>query len=102
LPVSCILLIDNCSAQTKLDKEKIPENLIIIYLPPNITSHFQPAHMGMIASLKFAYRVLLLQTLLDIFDQPNGFKKVAVARFKQPKGCSSMVYMEENLLYWMQ
>jgi hypothetical protein len=48
--------------------------------------------MGMIASLKLGYRVLLLQTLLDVFDQPNGFKKVEVAHLKQPKGCCGMVY----------
>ena len=58
--VICVLLIDNCSAQTKLDESKIPAKLIILYLPPNVTSCFQPADMGMIALSKVGYRVLLL------------------------------------------
>jgi hypothetical protein len=65
---------------------------MIMYLPPNLTSRFQPADMGVITSLKVGYKILLLRTLLDVFDQKDGFKKAERARLKRPKGCRGMLY----------
>lgn len=53
----CFLVINNCSVQTKLDMTKIPERIIILYLPPNVTSQAQPADMGIIGTLKVGYKV---------------------------------------------
>jgi hypothetical protein len=47
----CILILDNCPAH-KVNKSLLPRWCHIIFLPPNMTSNFQPADMGMIASFK--------------------------------------------------
>ena len=54
--VYCILLLDNYSAHN-VSKDKYSRYIIILFLPPRVTSWHQPADMGMIASLKVGYRV---------------------------------------------
>jgi hypothetical protein len=92
--VVCVLLICNCSPQTNLEKKFPREFINTISLPPNAISCFQPANMGMIALLELGYKVLLLGTLLDIFDQPEGFKKVQGGTFKATKG------MPRHAIWW--
>ena len=75
--VPCIILFDNFSAQKLSDEEfsALEErNFFICFLPPNITSKNQPADMGMIASLKVGYKTLMINQLLDLFDEEGGFK----------------------------
>jgi hypothetical protein len=68
------LLLDNTSVQTNLDLSVLPENLHMMYFPPNVTNTYQPADMGMIASLKVGYKLEMLGRLLAIFDLEGGFQ----------------------------
>ena len=81
---ACILILDNCSAHD-VDKNSVPKYLIIIFLPPNVTNRHQPADMGMIASVKVGYRIIMLNELLSIFDSEGGYKEAATARALQKK-----------------
>jgi hypothetical protein len=69
--VKAVLLMDNCSAHD-IDASDVPANLLLIFLPPNMTSMHQPADMGMIASLKVGYKMGMLTKLLAIFDTKGG------------------------------
>jgi hypothetical protein len=67
----------NCSAHKLPDnemKELERKNIFIKFLPPNLTSKRQPADMVMIASLKVGYKSLMLNELLDLFDEGGGFE----------------------------
>ena len=87
----CILILDNCTAH-KIDVSHISDRIIIVFLPKNVTNKHQPADMGMIASLKVGYRVIMLGKLLDVFDQEGGYEKAADTRGKQPRGCRGLDY----------
>jgi hypothetical protein len=76
---NCILILDNCTAH-KIDMTLLPTWFHLIFLPPNMTSNFQPADMGMIASLKIGYKATMLQKLLDIFDAEGGYEGAANQR----------------------
>ena len=89
--VTCILLLDNCSAHD-IDMTQLPKKLIIKFLPPNVTNTHQPADMGMIASLKLGYKSLYLRILLDIFDSDGGYEQAAIRRNKQKRGCKGIHY----------
>jgi DDE superfamily endonuclease len=60
----CILLLDNCPGH-KIDLALMPNWCHVLFLPPNLTSNFQPADMGMIASLKIGYKASMLRKLLN-------------------------------------
>lgn len=49
-----VLLLDNFSGH-QLEASLIPRNVIVLFFPPNMTSHIQPADMGMISTLKTGY-----------------------------------------------
>ena len=72
--VIAILILDNCTAHNGLDDPQVckeyglPAKLIVIFLPPNVTSRAQPADMCIIACLKVGYRVLMLEELLQLYD----------------------------------
>ena len=74
-----LLILDNCSAHN-IDLGKLPPHVKIMFLPPNMTSKHQPADMGMIASLNFGYKVIMLGKLLDIFDIEGGYEAATLAR----------------------
>ena len=81
--VPCVVLLDNCSAHKLSDDEFATFTTLkcyIKFLPPNLTSKFQPVDMGMIAALKVECRVAYLNALLDIFDEEGGFKFSAQRR----------------------
>ena len=63
-----------------------PSWLKIIFLPPNLTAHCQPADQGMISSLKAGYKCTMLEKLLSIFDAEGGYEKAAKERLKLTKG----------------
>ena len=68
---------DNCSVHKLSDEEfDVLEirNAFVRFLPPNITNKRQPDNMGMIASLKVGYKTLMINQLLDLFDEEGGFK----------------------------
>jgi len=91
--VRCILLLDNCSAHD-IDLEEVKAftkgKLIIFFFPPNVTNTHQPADMGMIASMKVGYRVIMMTKLLDLFDAEGGYEQAYCARRRQPKGCQGL------------
>ena len=65
---NAVLLLENCSAQTDLNSDQLPDRLTVVYLPPNMTSNHQPEDMLMIASLKVGYKKTLLSNLFSVFD----------------------------------
>lgn len=44
-----ILILDNCPCHLKIVLTDVPENIVIIYLPENLTSRHQPCDLGIIA-----------------------------------------------------
>jgi hypothetical protein len=99
--VWAILLLDNCSAHHGLDDGILPDKLIIIFFPPNLTNRHQPCDMGIIAAIKVGYRLILLRTMLAIFDEENGYEKVAQLRSTRRPGCRASI-TEANRRYLMQ
>lgn len=93
--VPCLVLLDNCSAHKLTDEEfqaYEDQKVYIHFFPPNLTSKHQPADMGMIAALKVGYRTLYLSSLLELFDEENGYEMAAERRKKQPAGCKGLAY----------
>ena len=90
--MNAILLLDNCSAHTLSDekKSKLPNQISIFFLPPNVTNTHQPYEMGMIASIKVGYKVTLLEQLLSIFDIEGGYLRAYAERNKQNRGCKGV------------
>lgn len=64
--VPTILLLDNFSGQTNLNKRSLPQNLEKVYFPEKVTNKHQPADIGTIANLKVGYKVSMLEMLLSI------------------------------------
>jgi hypothetical protein len=48
--------------------------------------------MGIISGVKIGYRLVLLRTLLAIFDQRDGYGKAAEIRDDQPRGARGVKY----------
>lgn len=88
--LKAVLLLDNCSANTNLGETKLPKKLIIRFFPPLVTSHHQPADMGIIATIKVGYRTLMLVRLLALFDEPDGFENAEQARKRRRRGCRGL------------
>lgn len=74
----CLLVMDNCGPHgTELVD---PDGQIeVIFLPPNVTSVYQPMDAGVIAMLKKNYRYRLLLRMLDIFDERVDRREAAKA-----------------------
>ena len=70
--VTFIILIHNCTSYI-MDLSQLPNNLNILFLPPNVTNLHQPTYIWMIAALKFGYNSLYIHSILLIFDKPGGF-----------------------------
>lgn len=62
MPPKAILLVDNCTAHENLKTDD--GNIIIVALPPNVTSVLQPMDQSPIRSTKMEYRKLLLQSVV--------------------------------------
>jgi len=91
--VPCCVLLDNCSAHKLSDAEFAvyrEQKIYIEFLPPNLTSQYQPADMGMIAALKVGYKTIMLTKLLSIFDEDGGYQSAFERRKKQPPGCKGI------------
>jgi DDE superfamily endonuclease/Tc5 transposase DNA-binding domain len=87
----CILILDSCPAH-KINAALLPSWCHIIFLPPNMTSNYQPADMGMIASLKIGYKLTMLRKLLEIFDEEGGFEGAANTRRTIQRGQRGLEY----------
>ena len=79
--INAILILYNYTAY-QIDMLLLPINLIIIFLPPNVTSPHQAVDMGIISSLKIGYKILLLERLLEIFNVDGGYDFAAEQRAK--------------------
>ena len=55
------MVIDNCPAHPTVELE----NIELVFLPPNTTSHTQPMDGGIIRNLKFHYRHILANRRLQ-------------------------------------
>ena len=74
---SIIMLMDNAASHKipSMDFEQIHgletlrlSNMLIVYPPPNTTSHVQPLDAGIIAAFKQHYCTLLLRWLLNAYE----------------------------------
>lgn len=90
--VRCVLILDNCPAHKSLEHPEyckargIPAEIIFLFFPPNLTCHLQPADMGIIAVLKVGYKIILLTTLLPLFEEENAYEKLKALREKTGAG----------------
>ena len=76
--------MDNCNPHSK---ELVDEKgqIKVVFLPPNVTSVFQPMDAGVITMLKKLYRYRLLRKMLKLFDKREGLQKAA-KEAKMPAG----------------
>ena len=88
--VPCVLLLDNFSGHKDLGLGMLPNNLHIVFFPPNVTNSHQPANMGLIAALKVGYKSKMLEVLLGIFDEVGGFEEATRVRRQQRRGCKGI------------
>ena len=58
------LLVDNCSAHPK-DCGSDLTNVLLYFLPPNVTSIIQPCDMGIIRNLKALYRKSMISRIVS-------------------------------------
>ena len=56
-----LLILDGCSAHCKIESD----NIIITFLPPNVTSTSQPLDQGLISTLKRKYRLKMLEKMVQ-------------------------------------
>lgn len=68
LPKKAILLIDNAPTHPC---ELKSGDIVVRFLPPNVTSLIQPLDQGVIATFKRHYRGLFLRTILQDSDMQN-------------------------------
>jgi DDE superfamily endonuclease/Tc5 transposase DNA-binding domain len=88
---ACILILDNCPAHS-IDASILPSWCHVVFLPPNMTSNFQPADMGMIANLKIGYKATMLHKLLEIFDHEGGYEGAANMRKTVRRGQRGLAF----------
>ena len=62
------------------------------YFQQNVTSTRQPTDMGMIASLKVGYKIMVLTLLLKIFDAEDGYESAHQDRAHHHRGCWGIHY----------
>lgn len=68
MPPKAILLVDNCTAHENLKTDD--GNIIILALPPNVTSVLQPMDQSPIKVTKMKYRKLLLESVVAKENTP--------------------------------
>ena len=75
----CTLILDNCPAHIGI--KDLPNNIIVVFLPPNLTSRYQPADQGIISTLS---------RLLNIFDDDAKYTAAKEAAKTQRRGCKGI------------
>ena len=68
---------ENRKAHTCLYKEKFP-CVLIIFL--NGTNKNQTSYIGMVALIKVGYKIMMLSTLLEVFDEEGIYKEQSKKR----------------------
>ena len=63
-----LLLVDNCSAHGNIATLPDLSHVEVHFLPPNITSRFQPLDAGIIAAVKMGYKKRHLERALNLAD----------------------------------
>lgn len=81
-----LLLLDNFRAHD-VGAECIPPNVIVFFLPPNLTATHQPADQGIISRLKLGYKSKLLASLLSICDDPCKYEAAVELGKTRVAGC---------------
>lgn len=66
-----VLFLDNAASHPKLQLQ----NVKIVFLPPNTTSHCQPLDQGIIHSFKVAYRKYLIRRLLTFTNADHSYEE---------------------------
>lgn len=68
-PRKVLLIMDNFSAHIAAVSEQLQHlnHLVICWLPPNVTSRYQPLDQGIIKAFKVHYRRHWLQYIIDEF-----------------------------------
>ena len=87
-----VLLLDNCPAHVGIENNVIPSNIIIVFLPANMTALYQPADQGMIAILKLGYKHEMLSRLLRVCDDPVTYANARELGSRQRAGCRGLAY----------
>ena len=62
----------------------------MIFLPPNVTSCYQPMDMDIIACFKVGYCVQLLKYLLQLFGAEEGYEALKASREIAKPGCNGL------------
>ena len=63
-----------------------------MFFPPSLTARHQPADQGMIACLKLGYKLKLVQIVLQICHDHEGFKAAQRASASQRNGCKGTMF----------
>lgn len=73
-----LLILDNCGPHgTELVDPT--GQITVVFLPPNVTSVYQPMDAGVIAMVKKNYRYRLLRRMLDTFEERQSLRAAATA-----------------------
>ena len=84
-----ILILDNLDAHKALKNwYGVPKNIHIMFLPPNLTSKYQPMDQGVIATVKLGYKMLMLKFLLVVCDDVALYEEYQ--NLEVPKGCRGL------------
>lgn len=71
LEPKAVLLLGNCSAHPNQDELVSADgNIVVKFLPPNVTSLIQPMAQGVLVAIKHRYRRKLLKEL--VLEDRNG------------------------------
>ena len=81
-----IVILDGCSAHNDIQSYLNMNNMDfihIIYLPPNVTSKYQPMDQGVISWMKKGYKYNMIKKILFIVENTDTFMKAINTR----RGC---------------
>ena len=82
-----ILLMDNCGPHGAELSDPTGQ-IIVLFLPPGVTSVFQPMDCGVIAMLKKNYRYSLLMRMLHVWDRRESLRRASENKTSGTKGLS--------------
>ena len=83
-----LLILDNCGPHGSELIDPLRQ-VTVIFLPPNVTSVFQPMDCGVIALIKKNYRYRLLRKMLEIFEERQS-RREAAKRAKMQAGTKGL------------
>jgi len=78
-----LLILDNCGPHGSELVDPLGQ-IEVVFLPPNVTSVYQPMDAGIIAMLKKKYRYRLLMKILEIFEERPQRRAAADAANMRP------------------